>query len=281
MRLTSSAFGQQAPEATSQLENTGRKKNIKAMDTCARLRNKRDTTEKPACLSQPNEKTSKIAKDEKIRVDLSNLVTTCGMALRLEILIAGGSVSTPSVVKQCFARIFTHSTYCLGDSTHSVQWVVVQDKPGRVLGSFVLDHLWTLFNQRPSDSRNGCRAREQPVKALSRNLFQQHVVLSGEDKLTQSFSQHYRATKHAHVEGTMLTEERGNNHFSRLRHETAIDRQDINRQEGDLALADIFCQELESFSSCTRAEPSENMFEVRKVVCDREDVIPAPCPVRY
>ena len=34
-----------------------------------------------------------VATDHKMRVDLWNLVTTCGMALRLEILIAGGSVS--------------------------------------------------------------------------------------------------------------------------------------------------------------------------------------------
>ena len=34
-----------------------------------------------------------VATDLKMRVDLWNLVTTCGMALRLEILIAGGSVS--------------------------------------------------------------------------------------------------------------------------------------------------------------------------------------------
>ena len=34
-----------------------------------------------------------VATDHRMRVDLWNLVTTCGMALRLEILIAGGSVS--------------------------------------------------------------------------------------------------------------------------------------------------------------------------------------------
>ena len=33
-----------------------------------------------------------VATDHEMRVDLWNLVTTCGMALRLEILIAGGSV---------------------------------------------------------------------------------------------------------------------------------------------------------------------------------------------
>ena len=34
-----------------------------------------------------------VATDHKMRADLWNLVTTCGMALRLEILIAGSSVS--------------------------------------------------------------------------------------------------------------------------------------------------------------------------------------------
>ena len=78
----------------------------------------------------------------------------------------------------------------------------------------------------------------------------------------------------------MLTEERSNNPFTRLRHETAFDHQDINRLEGNLALADIFCQELESLASCTRAEPSKNQFEARKGVGDREDVISEPSPVR-
>ena len=51
-----------------------------------------------------------------------------------------GLCISPSVVKQCFKRIFKHFSYCPGDSTHSVQWVIIQDKPGRVLRSFVLDH---------------------------------------------------------------------------------------------------------------------------------------------
>ena len=75
-----------------------------------------------------------------------------------------GFCFTPSVVKQCFERVFKHSTYCLGDTTRSVQWVMVQDKPSRVLGIFVLDDSRPLFNQSPSDSRNGCRAREEPLK---------------------------------------------------------------------------------------------------------------------
>ena len=76
----------------------------------------------------------------KKRVDLWNLVTTCGMALRLEILIAGGSVYPQGVVKQCFKRIFKHFLIALETRPHSVQWVIIQDKPGRVLRSFVLDH---------------------------------------------------------------------------------------------------------------------------------------------
>ena len=59
-----------------------------------------------------------------------------------------GFCITPSVVKQCFERIFKHFSYCPGDSTRPVQWVMIQDKPGRVLRSFVLDHSWTPFNQR-------------------------------------------------------------------------------------------------------------------------------------
>ena len=43
---------------------------------------------------------------------------------------------------------------------------------------------------------------------------------------------------------TVLTEERGNNPFSRFRHKTAIDHQDIDSQESDLILADVLCQEL-------------------------------------
>ena len=65
----------------------------------------------------------------------------------------------PSVGKQCFKKIFKHFSYCPGDSTRSAQWVMIQDKPGRVLRSFVLDHSWTPFNQRPSDSRNCGRTR--------------------------------------------------------------------------------------------------------------------------
>ena len=79
---------------------------------------------------------------------------------------------SPSVVKQCFKRIFKHFSYCPGDSTHSVQWVIIQDKPGRVLRSFVLDRSWTPFNQRPSDSRNCCRTREEPLKPC------QEIILS-------------------------------------------------------------------------------------------------------
>ena len=75
-----------------------------------------------------------------------------------------GFCITPSVVKQCSKRIFKHFSYFPGDSTSSVQWVMIQDKPGRVLRSCVLDHSWTPFNQRPSDSRNCCRTREEPLK---------------------------------------------------------------------------------------------------------------------
>ena len=78
---------------------------------------------------------------------------------------------TPGVVKQCFKRIFKHFYYCPGDSTRSVQWVMIQDKPGRILRSFVLDHSWTPFNQRPSDSRNCCRTREEPLKPCQEIIF--------------------------------------------------------------------------------------------------------------
>ena len=57
---------------------------------------------------------------------------------------------TSSAVTQCFKRMLKHVAYCPGDSTRSVQWVMNQDKPGRVLRSFVLDHSWTPFHQRTS-----------------------------------------------------------------------------------------------------------------------------------
>ena len=62
-------------------------------------------------------------------------------------------------------------SYCPGDSTRSVHWVMIQDKPGRILRSFVLDHSWTPFNQRPSDSRNCCRTREGPLKPCQEIIF--------------------------------------------------------------------------------------------------------------
>ena len=53
------------------------------------------SSHKKGTASQNDKDPNKIvATDHKIRVDLWNLVTTCGMALRLEILIAGGSVSS-------------------------------------------------------------------------------------------------------------------------------------------------------------------------------------------
>ena len=57
-----------------------------------------------------------------------------------------GFCITPSVVKQCSKGYSNIFSYCPGDSTSSVQWVMIQDKPGRVLRSFVLDHSWTPFN---------------------------------------------------------------------------------------------------------------------------------------
>ena len=71
----------------------------------------------------------------------------------------------------------------------------------------------------------------------------------------------------------MLTGEKSNNPFSRLRHETAIDHQDINCEECDLALDDVFCQELESLTSSTRTEPTKHVFEAKNIVCDRKNVI--------
>ena len=80
---------------------------------------------------------------------------------------------------------------------------------------------------------------------------------------------------------TMLTEERSNNPFSRLCHETGIEHQDINCKECYLALADILSQELETLASSTRTEPSKNVFEARNIVRDREHVVSEPSPVRY
>ena len=79
---------------------------------------------------------------------------------------------------------------------------------------------------------------------------------------------------------TVLTEERGNNPFSRFRHKTATDHQDIDSQESDLILATVLCQELVTLECCTRAEPTEHMFGSRKIACDREDVVSEPSPVR-
>ena len=50
-------------------------------------------TRKEPLLKQTKTPNKIVATDHKMRVDLWNLVTTCGMASRLEILIAGGSVS--------------------------------------------------------------------------------------------------------------------------------------------------------------------------------------------
>ena len=50
-------------------------------------------TRKEPLLKQTKTPNKIVATDHKMRVDLWNLVTICGMALRLEILIAGGSVS--------------------------------------------------------------------------------------------------------------------------------------------------------------------------------------------
>ena len=51
-----------------------------------------DLTRKGLLLKQTKTPNKIVATDHKMRVDLWNLVTTCGVALRLEILIAGGSV---------------------------------------------------------------------------------------------------------------------------------------------------------------------------------------------
>ena len=114
--------------------------------------------------------------------------------------LSQGFCTSPSVVKQCCKRIFKHFAYCPGDSTRSVQWVMIQDKPGHVFRSSVLDHSWTPFNQRPSDSRNCCRAREEPRKPCQEYLFSSTLFFFDGDKLIQSFSQRCRATKFAHVE---------------------------------------------------------------------------------
>ena len=75
---------------------------------------------------------------------------------------------------------------------------------------------------------------------------------------------------------TLLTEERGNNLFSRFRHKSAIDHQDIDSQESDLILADVLCQELVPSSAARERSLTENMFETRKIASGREDVISEP-----
>ena len=134
-----------------------------------------------------------------MRVDLWKLVTTCGMALRLEILIAGGSVS-PQAWSSSALKIYSN-IFLIALETRPVLglWVMIQDKPGRTLRSFVLDHSWTPFNQRPSDSRNCCRTCEEPLKPCQGIIFSNTLFFSIGDKLIQSFSQHCRATKYAHV----------------------------------------------------------------------------------
>ena len=72
---------------------------------------------------------------------------------------------------------------------------MIQDKPGHVLRSFALDHSWTPFNQRPSDSRNCCRTREESLKPCQEIIFSSTLFFL----MDQSFSQHCRATKCAHV----------------------------------------------------------------------------------
>ena len=139
--------------------------------------------ERECSLNQTKTPIKSVATDHKMRVDLWNLVTTGGMALRLEILIAGRFCITPKRGQAVLQRIFKHFSYCPGDSTRSVQWVMIQDKQGRVLRSSVLDHSWTPFNQRPSDSRNRCRTREEPLKPCQEIVFQQHVVLFDGDKI--------------------------------------------------------------------------------------------------
>ena len=66
--------------------------------------------------------------------------------------LSQGVLYHPKRGQAVLQRIFKHFSYCPGDSTRSVQWVMIQDKQGRVLRSSVLDHSWTPFNQRPSDS---------------------------------------------------------------------------------------------------------------------------------
>ena len=59
-------------------------------------------TRKGLLLQQTKTPNNIVATGHKMRVDLWNLVTTYGMALRLENLIAWGFCITPIVVKQCF-----------------------------------------------------------------------------------------------------------------------------------------------------------------------------------
>ena len=96
--------------------------------------------------------------------------------------------SHQSVVKQCFKRMLKHFAYCPGDSTCSVQWVMIQDKPGLVLRSFVLDHSWTPFNQRPCDSRNRCRALEEPLKPCQEIIFSSTLFFSMEKNGSKLFA---------------------------------------------------------------------------------------------
>ena len=85
-------------------------------------------------------------------------------------------------------RILKHFAYCPGDSTRSVQWVMIQDKPGRVLRSFVVHHSWTPFNQRPSDTRNCFRATLEFFSAATKYALAEDEHCTPSGKVGQFFS---------------------------------------------------------------------------------------------
>ena len=149
---------------------------------------------------------------------------------RLEILTAGGSVSHQAWSSNAFKRdIQTFvlapwklGPFCsMGDDPRQARWCSWR---------FVLDYSWTLRNQRPSHSRNGCRAREEPLKPCQEILFSSTLFFSVNTKNCSKASCNTTGPRNMHMSrvGTVLTEERGKMCFSRFRHKTAVDHQDIN-----------------------------------------------------
>ena len=133
-----------------------------------------------------------------------------------------------AVLLKGYSNIFS---YCPGDSIRSVQWGMIQDKLGRVLRGFVLDHSWTPFNQRPSDSRNCCRTREEPLKPHQKIIFSSTLFFMMETNCSKAF-RNTAGPRNVHMSGmsAVLTEERSNNPFSRFCHKVTFDQHKQHRQ---------------------------------------------------